>query len=446
MKNPAIYLLLVFVLSFTCCKGGKGLSGSGNTGSDSAASQVYYKMDQLRYEDYVYKKGIRTVMLHEKSWELSPPLIRLGSDQQLMLSFDDLDANLKNYSYTLVHCNADWQPSELIFSEFADGFQENYINGYQYSFNTIQRFTHYNIVFPNDNLRLTKTGNYIVKVYLDGDQENLVLTRRFMVFDERVEIKASMRQPMNEYRNYKQEVDFIVKHTALDIRNPYGDLQVVLMQNDRWDNVITGLKPVFIRDKELSYEFDNGENAFWGGNEYRHFDIKSLRYQTDRIRDIKTDSATNYVYLVSDEKRQKRYYSKSDINGKYLVKVQEGNRSEVEADYAWVNFFLPWGTPMSDADIYVFGALSNWGYSADYKMKYNYERFGYEANIFLKQGYYNYEYQLMKDGAKTGDVSSIEGSYYDTENDYTVLIYHRATGTDYDQLIGVKRINSIKPF
>lgn len=421
------------------------MSGSTTT-ADSTSKQEYYKKNQLVYEDHVYLKNIRTVQLHEKSWELSPPLIRLNSEQALLLSFDDLDANLKNYSYTITHCNADWQPSDLIFSEYADGFPENYINGYQYSFNTIQRYTHYSVTFPNDNLKITKTGNYLVKVYLDGDADNVVLTKRFMVFDERVEIGAAMRQPMDEYRNYKQEVNFVIRHPALDIRDPYGDVKVVLLQNDRWDNAITGLKPVFIRDKELSYDFTSGENAFWSGNEFRHFDIKSIRYQSDRIKDVVTDSAANYVYLVSDEKRSKRYYSKSDINGKYLVKIQEGTRSEVEADYAMVNFFLPWSTPLTDGDIYVFGELSNWGYTPDCKMKYNYERFGYEANILLKQGYYNYEYMFLKDGAKTGDVSFVEGSYYDTENDYTILVYHRTIGTDYDQLIGVKRLNSMKPF
>jgi hypothetical protein len=444
MLRPLIFFIIVFITIFTCCKAGKGMSG--NTGSADSTKQEYYKPDLLRYEDLIYKKNIRTVKLHEQSWELSPPLIRLGSEQKLSLTFDDLDADLKNYSYTIVHCNSDWQPSDLIFSEYADGFTENYINGYQYSFNTLQRYTHYSVIFPNDNLRLTKTGNYIVKVYQDGDQDNVVLSKRFMVFDERVTVKAVVRQPMNEYRNFKQEIDFAILHSSYEINNPYGDLKIVITQNDRWDNAITGLKPLFIRDKELSYEFDGGENAFWSGNEFRHFDIKSLRYQSERIKDVVIDSSANYVYLTSDERRNKRYYTNTDINGKYLVKIQEGNRSEVEADYAWVNFFVPWSAPMTDSDLYVFGEMSSWNYTAECKMKYNYERFGYEANIYVKQGYYNYHYMVLKDGAKTGDITPIEGSYYDTENDYTVYVYHRATGTDYDQLIAVKRVNSIRPF
>ena len=439
------FLILIILLSFISCKSGKGL-GSNTPDNDSAAVRNEKPKDFLRYEDYVYKKNIRTVKLHEQSWDLSPALIRLNSDQKLQLTFDDLDADLKNYSYTIIHCNSNWQPSDLIYSEYIDGFTENYINGYQYSFNTLQRYTNYSVIFPNDNLRLTKTGNYLVKVYLDADQENLVLTRRFMVFDERIVLKARVSQSMSEYRSFKQEVDFTILHPNYEIMNPYGDLKIVITQNDRWDNAITGLKPLFIRDRELSYDYDSGENAFWAGNEFRHFDIKSLRFQTTRIKDIVVDSSGNYVYLTSDDKRNKRYYTNTDINGRYKVEVQEGNRDNVEADYVNVNFFLPWTTPISDGDLYVFGELSDWSYREQNKMKYNYERFGYEANLYVKQGYYNYEYLFIKDGAKTGDVNFIEGSYYDTENDYTVYVYHRANGTDYDQLICVKRINSIRPF
>jgi hypothetical protein len=430
-------------LGLFSCKGGKGLGG--NTSASDSASAKRPK-DFLRYEDFVYKKYIRTVKLHEQSWDLSPPLIRLGSEQKLQLSFDDLEADLKNYSYTIIHCNSDWQPSDLILSEYLDGFPENYINGYQYSFNTLQRYTNYSVIFPNDNLRLTKTGNYLIKVYLDGDQENLVLTRRFMVFDERVTVKARVTQSLSEYRNFKQEVDFAVHHPNYEILNPYGDLKIVITQNDRWDNAIRGLKPLFIRDKELSYDYDSGENAFWAGNEFRHFDIKSLRFQTSRIRDIVVDTSGNYAYLTSDDKRNKRYYTNTDINGRYKVEVQEGNRDNVEADYVMVNFFLPWNSPLTDGDIYVFGELCDWSYREQNKMKYSYERFGYEANLYVKQGYYNYIYLFMKDGAKTGDVNFIEGSYFDTENEYTIYVYHRASGTDYDQLISVKRINSLRPF
>lgn len=438
------FIIFIFLVGLASCKGGQGLGS--NSGIDSTIANSSKPKELLRYEDHVYKKNIQTAKLHEQSWDLSPPLIRLNSDQKLQLSFDDLDADLKNYSYTIVHCNYDWQPSDLIFSEYIDGFTENYINNYQYSFNTLQRYTNYSMVFPNDNLRITKTGNYLLKVYLDSDQENLVLTKRFMVFDERVAVKARVNQSLSEYRNYKQEVDFAIHHPNYDILNPYGDLKVVITQNDRWDNSIAGLKPLFIRDKELSYDYDSGENAFWAGNEFRHFDIKSLRFQTSRIKDIVVDTSGNYVYLTSDDKRNKRYYTNTDINGRYKVEVQEGNRDNVEADYVLVNFFLPWASPLTNGDLYVFGELSNWGYPEQNKMKYNYERFGYEANLYLKQGYYNYEYLFMKDGAKTGDVNFIEGSYFDTENEYTIYVYHRATGTDYDQLISVKRINSLRPF
>lgn len=417
-----------------------------NTTADTLKEE-YYDSNYLRYENYIYKSNIKSVQLFEQSWELSPPVIKLNSTQSLKLSFDDLDAVLKNYNYTIVHCSANWQPSEILINEYLTGFEENNIIDYRFSLNTSQKYVHYNAVFPNDNLKLTKSGNYLLKVYQDGNQENLIITYRFMVYDERITITPQPKQAsIIEDRNFKQEIDFSIFYNGYQINNPYGDLKVFIMQNDRWDNAITDLKPLFVKDKELVYDFDD-KNVFEGGNEFRNFDIKSLRYHSERVNGITFDSLKNHVFLLNDEKKSfKRYYNAADINGKYTIKIQEGNNSEIEADYAYVHFFLPFEAPLLDGNLYVFGLFSNWTCVSDNQMHYDYKRLGYQAKIYLKQGYYNYEYVFLKDGASAADETYIEGSHFETENNYVIYVYHRAIGTFYDQLIGVKRFNSVRPF
>lgn len=407
----------------------------------------YYADNTIRYEDHVYKKNIKTIQLHDESYELSQPILNLESQERLKLSFDDLDADLKNYSYTLIHCNANWEPSDLQPAEYIDGFADNTITDYRYSFNTLQKFTHYNTVFPNNATRITKSGNYILKVYMDGNPENIVITKRFMVYQNKISIVSKVTAAsIIEDRNYKQELDFTINHEGYPITNPFGDLKIVITQNNRWDNAKTNLKPVFVKDEELVYDYDQ-DNVFTGGNEFRYFDMKSIRYHSERIYSVNTDTAGNHVTLYTDEKRDfKRYSTYTDINGKYLIKIQEGTNSEVEADYCYVNFFLPYDNALTDGNLYVFGAFNDWKCNRDNLMHYNEKRFGYECTLYLKQGYYNYEYVFLKDGETAADETIIEGMHYETENDYTIYAYHRKQGTFYDQLIGVKRLNSMKDY
>ncbi len=400
------------------------------------------------YEDHIYKKNIRTVQLHRSDWEFSSPIISLNSAEKLKLSFDDLDADTKTYNYTLIHCDADWSPSNTVASDFLTGFYDEMINDRKYSINTLQAYTHYTLLFPTENMQITKSGNYILKVYTDYDQEKFVITKRFMVVDEKVDVKGTVRQAtFSDDRYFKQEVDFTISSGSYTITNPYGDLKIVLMQNDRWDNSLTGLKPAFVKDKELEYNIGDG-NVFMAGSEFRHFDAKSLRFHADHISDIYLDSAAKRykVELLADEKRTiKQYALETDINGRYKVYIQESkDNAETEADYVMVHFLLKADVGDKDGVYYVFGALSDWQYKPEFKMHFNPERFAYECTAYLKQGYYNYEYMYLKDGEKTGDEMEVEGSHWETENDYTILVYHRQMGSNYDQLISVKKKNSIK--
>jgi Domain of unknown function (DUF5103) len=452
MRNKFnFYLLLLtlfFIISDVLAQKSKKTSlwKSLNTPTNvDTVSDDYYGSNSIRYEDYVYKKNIKTVQLRDESFELTKAILNLGSVEKLKLSFDDLDADLKNYSYTLIHCNYNWEPSDLMPNEYIDGFLDNSINDYRYSFNTLQKYTHYNVSFPNNSMRITKTGNYILKVYQDNNPESIVITRRFMVFQNKIAIESNVfAASIIEDRLFKHEIDFKINYSGYQINNPYNDLKIVLTQNNRWDNAKTNLKPIFVKDQELVYDYDE-QNVFAGGNEFRFFDIRSIRYHSERIYGVKTDSAGNHVELYKDEKRSfKRYYSQSDMNGDFLIKVQEGRNSEVEADYCYVTFFLPYDAPLTEGNLYVFGAYNAWKCNTENLLHYNSARFGYECTLYLKQGYYNYEYVFLKDGEVAADETLIEGMHYDTENDYAIYVYHRQPGTFYDQLIGLKRLNSMK--
>ena len=237
----------------------------------------YVEDDYLRYDDFIYNDSIKTVLLYNSRNELSYPIINLQSGETIKLSFDDLGRGYKTYHYTLIHCSANWEPSDLNKNEYLEGFFEDEIFEFKYSSNTDMPYTHYNISFPNENMKITRSGNYIVMVYPINEKENPILTKRFMVYENNVSIMMDIKRATDVNESYfRQEVDFKINHEGYELNNAYDNLKVVLMQNYRWDNAITGLKPRFIKDTELNYDYNSSENVFDANNEFRNFDIKVL--------------------------------------------------------------------------------------------------------------------------------------------------------------------------
>jgi hypothetical protein len=403
----------------------------------------YYEQTYLRYSDFVYENNIKSVLFSRKGWEFSPPIIEFNSSEILELRFDDLEADFKNYAYTIIHCNALWQPSDLMDFEYIEGFREGRIENYSFSRNTRVPFTHYHLEFPNANMKPKLSGNYLLKVFLEGNPDSVIFTRRFMVFEQKVTIEATVKQATNlNYRDTKQEIDFNINTNLYQVSNPYRDLTVILTQNGRWDNAIYNLQPRLVQGHMLIYDYEEG-NIFPGGNEFRNFDTKSLRYRSLNVQEINTITNGWEVWLAPDRNRRfMRYTTRSDINGRFLIRTEDYTDDFLESDYAWVYFTLPHNPPLADGNVYVLGGLTDWNLTPGNRMTYNYRDERYELRLLLKQGFYDYQYVYLEDGTDTGDASLFEGSHSITENDYTIYVYHRRPGDMYDSLIGIHHLNS----
>lgn len=406
----------------------------------------FYTDDYLRNDNHVYQPYIHAVEFSRVGFELSDPIIKLNSEERFRVGFDDLNRNFNQYYYQIQHCTSNWEKSEIWTNEYLEGIEEEQVESYEPSFNTRTTYTHYDFIFPNDRFIIKKSGNYILRVYsrdASGNEIN-AFTRRFMVVDPKVALSASIgRAGTSEEYETKQEVDFKINTAGYRIDAPYQDIKVVILQNWRWDYALTNLKPYMVRNEVLDYSFDNGTNLFDGANEFRRFDLKSVKFLSEKIREITYDDTMFYARLWESEKRTfKEYIIDDDINGRFLLKSDDEPAVSNEGEYVIAKFFLPYEAPIVEGNLYVAGGFNCWQYTPENKMDYNYRRKGYEAKILFKQGYYNYLYVLLPNNSRTGDATWVEGNHSVTRNTYTILVYHRSRGELYDELIATGSFES----
>ncbi|MEY4925623.1 MAG: hypothetical protein RI894_59, partial [Bacteroidota bacterium] len=361
----------------------------------------------------------------------------------LLLSWDDLDGDNKRYYYKIILCNADWTLSQLPEIEAIDGFSSDQVRDYKNSSRALMHYTHYSLSFPNDNIRLPKSGNYIIKIYTDDDEKNLVFTRRFMLVEPKMRVMAAQKVPAagGRMRTF-QELEFTVDYKGTSVRNPENEVKVAVLQNGRWDNAVTGVKPLFQKENQLIYNYQD-VFTFPAGKEFRRLDLSSVRLLTEGVESLEqTDSSFEARTFLAAPLRNFAYEYLADANGKYVIKMFGSDAPEIDAEYVRVHFNLLLPFEVNGASVYVFGAMTNWKCAPQNKMHYNTLTHQYELILPLKQGFYGYQYAVVKDGDTQINTSHLEGDWYETENEYNILVYYRAFGERYDRLVCVQTINS----
>lgn len=412
--------------------------------SSFALSTPLHSQDEyLVNYDFTYSENIRTVRFHLNGLLLGYPIIELGSNNQLLLSFDDLDDYFKRYTYTVIHCDANWEPSNLAEAEYVDGFLESTIDDYDFSVNTITPFVHYWLPIPNRDMRFSKSGNYLLKVYEDEDERKLVITRRFMLVEPKVQVVPNLvRTSKVHLMDTHHEIDFVVNHQNIQIRNPQVDVQAHVLQNGRWDNAITELRPIFTRPNQMIFDFQD-KVVFPAGKEFRYLDLRSFRYASENVSNISRTRDGFDIALYKDPKRVKHsYLDIRDINGQFVPETRDDSDNFLMTDYANVLFSLSTPTEYNDSDVYIFGAMTEWLLKPEFKMVYNNRVNAYVGAPLLKQGYYNYYYVEVPHATGIPDISDTEGSWFETENDYIILVYYKPFGQRYDRLLAAYNFNS----
>ena len=377
---------------------------------------------------HVYDPNIRTLRVERD-------VLRLGEEDQLHISFDEMSHDVHFYTYTVQMRNSD-----LLSNEYLKGFTTQDIVDYEHSLNTSREYTHYWFDFPNEDMQLTKSGSYCLTIYEDGNPENKKAEVEFCVVEPLVKIDANVRANTDiEFNGRYQQVDLDLNIAALNINDPH-EVRVVVTQNNRTDNAVTLTQPTFFESKRLRYT-NNKSLIFEGGNEYHHFDAFSCFYAGYGIDRVFHENGDYQVLLFSNEITQGQYIHEFDSNGRYVVNAERTNDPDTEAEYMWVHWTLPMEKPFFDGALYIGGELFNNEMNLANRMQYDAQAKCYWLSSLVKQGGFDYQYWFVPKNKNT-TTQRVDGSYWQTENEYAVYVYWRPFGARYDRLVGFTVIRS----
>jgi len=392
-------------------------------------------------EQTIEPEYIRTIEFKGSSLQSTLPIIELG--QKLQLSFDDIIGNEADYFYTIEHFNFDWTPSDLSKGEYLDGFDDVRIETYENSFNTLQLYSNYKLNIPNRETRaIKKSGNYLLRIF--NDDGEIVFSRKFMVLERLLSVEVEIKRS-RKIKNIDQQqvVQFKINAPSLLLINPKQNVKTLVLQNNNLKTAITNLKPQYTIGSELIYRYDQ-EAAFWGGNEFLFFDNKDIRSATNGVRSVALNELyENFLYTNIDRSIRPYTYN-PDINGNFKVRnLYASQNQNIEADYVLMHFNLQHYGSLGDKEIHIYGNFNNWTIDQTTYMAYNEKTDTYQNARLFKQGFYNYKYVMVnRDGSV--EQGPISGNFWQTENQYTVLVYYRAPGSRFDRLLGKGAANSSK--
>lgn len=404
------------------------------------SSLLWGQYEDIRMEDYVYVTNVKSVSFSPNGETLNTAVTSLRN-MSLYLSFDDLEGDIKDYTYDIIHCDRNWQPSQLQKIEYIEGFVNEEIDINLFSQGTFVPYTHYQLSLPNRDVDVLLSGNYVLAVYDGelGDEERYpVLTRRFVVVEPGVKVQTNARRPLDVSKiDTHQEFDLYIDNKDFPIIDPELYMQVSVTQNGNWNNSIDTLSPIFFVGNKITIN-NRDRISFLGLKEFRSLDIRSFDVISNDVQEVQLhDDGTDVLVKLGEPRLGAGYSNYPDANGAFVIDTRDDNNGTLQSDYATVIFSLRMEEELPE-DVYVMGKFTDWQIDDTYKMSYDSYSGVYLAEILMKQGFYDYMFATERDGKL--QPAAIEGSSFQAFNFYEIFVYLSEPGDRYDRCVGYSRV------
>ena len=387
---------------------------------------------------HIFNENVRSLKVSLASNMYIPPVLMMGSDDRILVNFDYLDYDVHYLRYSVTHFNADWQPSQLVESEYVSGFNYGDIDDWAQSEATFVHYYNYQFLLPNADMELLVSGNYLLSVYEQDDPDKILFQTRFSVCEGRVSVFPQVTSRTDiEYNNRYQQVSFDVRFKPNQIRDPYSEFTCVVTQNSRQDNSVIVKRPTMVGVDYVTYEH-NRDLIFPAGNEFRRFETVNAHNINMGVQSIRYYEPLYHATLMIDEPRNELQYLYDQTQfGRFTIRNAEAyGENALEADYMITHFTLNTDGKLNGGNIWLYGEFLQGYPESQAMMKYDASSGCYYADLLLKQGAYNYFYLWVPDGTSVGQTARIEGDHYETVNEYLVMVYDRPMGERYDRLVG----------
>ena len=378
--------------------------------------------------------GINTISLRVGDEWTGDPLVYLGDNQDITLSFDELYGDARQLYFEVHHCDATWNKDDLMIMEYWDGFEKNYdMYESSLSFNTTVDYIHYELVIPSSRIKVS--GNYLIKVF--SQEGELLVTRPFFVAERQVGVRS--RVDKNIILGM-QELTLAVVYGGLQVSNVLQDIKVAVWQNHnlvmvQWENA-----PTALHSNEVVY---GDELLFEGGNEWRWADSRSIRGHMLTNSRVEFHDPYYHVTLPVDVPAKGYSYHQEWNGAQYIENYDDKlTNSSVGADYVCMHFFLQ--SVSQSSSVYVVGDIAGCRYPVERNMmEYMPELDAMHIMLWVKQGLANYRFVEVRDDGKVS-VAETEGTFGETENNYSIAVYYHDPSEGYDRLVGFKVHNTLK--
>lgn len=396
-----------------------------------------------KYDNNNFDRHIKSIRLTNPDWELSYPVIELGQNNQLLLSFDYLHDDNPKFTYKIYHLNCTWTGHDAFFAEYATGFELNLLDNYESSYSALESYQHYQLLFPNSDIQLNISGNYLIEVY-KNDSASPVFRRRFVVYENTASVGGQVQRDMStHYGSTSHKIPLTINLHGIQVSDPYSEIVLNVLPNNNWNRKHSNFQPLYIKGNQLVYQ-DKDENIFDAGNEYRTINIKDISYEAIMVEKIQKINSNYHVKLKPDfSRRYTQYEQHQDLNGHFVIEKSNSFTPNLDADYVFVYFTLKVEQPILTGQVFVYGALSDYTFNQNNVMSYNPSKKQYELRMKLKQGFYDYQY-VVTDAYKNykPDFTQIEGSHWQTQNDYLVYVYYKDFQNGYHRVIGFETLRT----